>query len=196
VSERLQRQLAFIRELDQLKSVLRQNRLGDSSRRENSAEHSWHVALMAIVLAEQAAAPVQRERALAMALAHDLVEIDAGDTFVYGTVGLDDKREREERAAARLFGVLPADQAGEFLALWHELEAGVTPEARFVQALDRLQPLILHQLTGGVVWREHGVSRAQVQARVGMIREVLPALWPFVEQLLEHAAGSGALREA
>jgi putative hydrolase of HD superfamily len=196
MNDRLGRQLDFVRELDKLKSVMRKNRLSDLSRLENSAEHSWHVALMALVLAEHAALPLRCEHAVAIALVHDLVEIDAGDTFAYGATGHADKREREERAATRLFGVLPAEQARQFLALWHELEADETPEARFVQALDRLQPVLLHQLTGGVVWREHGVTRSQVMARVAPIRDVLPTLWPVVEQILADAVKSGALRDS
>src|SRR5262249_50705513 len=149
MSDRLARQIAFIIEIDKAKQVLRQTLLMDGSRLENDAEHSWHLAVMALLLAEYAGEAVDLLRVLKMVLIHDLVEIDAGDTFVYDVEALATRREREERAADRIFGLLPADVEEEFRALWEEFEAQATPEARFAAALDRLQPLLHNYHTGG-----------------------------------------------
>jgi putative hydrolase of HD superfamily len=192
---RLSQQLDFLRELDALKKILRRNRISDDSRRENSAEHSWHLATMVLFLADHFPEPLDTVRALEMALIHDVIEIDAGDTFVYGTSGLDDKEERETRAAERLFALLPDDQRDRLWALWRDFETSGSAEARFVRVLDRLQPLLLHQMTGGRVWAENGVTRAQVLERVAEIREYAPALWPTVCAILDSAVKAGALAE-
>lgn len=185
------RQLQFIRELDGLKHVLRQTALIDGSRRENSAEHSWHIATMAIVLAEHAAEPVDLGRALKLLLLHDVVEIDAGDTFCYDAHGNLDKEERERRAAERIFGVLPPPQGDELRALWEEFEAAASPEARFANAMDRLEPLLQNHANGGGTWRMHGITRAQVLARMAPLATATPGLWPAVMALVDEACMAG-----
>lgn len=163
-NDRLRQQVGFLIEIDRLKHVLRRSRLADGSRQENSAEHSWHLAVAALLLAEHADRPVDLARVVKMALIHDIVEIDAGDTFFYDTAGALDKADREARAADRLFGLLPPDQAVELRALWDEFEARRTPEACFAYALDRFLPLLHNYLTGGQPWRQHGVRGEQVMA--------------------------------
>ena len=191
---RLDSQLAFILEIDKLKSILRQTPItGPERRRENDAEHSWHLAMMAALLAEYAPAPVDLQRVLRMLLIHDVVEIDAGDTFAYDTAGYSDKEARERLAADRLFGMLPADQASEFHDLWDEFEAVSTVESRYANALDRLQPLLLNSRTGGGSWANHRVSRAQVLTRMEPIRHGAPALWPVVEAIVADASARGWL---
>lgn len=194
MTERLQRQLLFIIEVDRLKRVLRQTLIADASRQENSAEHSWHLALMAELLGEYAPAGVDVARAMRMALVHDLVEIDAGDTFCYDPGANLDKEEREVRAAERVFGLLPAEQGAELRALWDEFEEGATPEARYAIALDRLQPLLQNLHTDGGTWKKHGVERERVLARMEPIRDALPDLWPFVETKLQEAHDAGWVR--
>ncbi|HEX8692546.1 MAG TPA: HD domain-containing protein [Longimicrobium sp.] len=187
----LARRLGFVVEADRLKGVLRRTRLLDGSRQENSAEHSWHLALMAVVLADAAGAPVDLGRVLRMLLVHDVVEIDAGDTFCYDASANLDRAAREELAAARLFGLLPDPEGGELRALWEEFEAGRTADAAFAVALDRLQPLLLNFHAGGGSWREHGVTRAQVLARMAPIERGAPALWPFVVRTIDRACAAG-----
>ncbi len=163
-NERLSRQIDFLIEIDRLKHVLRRTYLPGSDRHENSAEHSWHLALAALVLAEHSAAPVDVGHVLRLALVHDIVEIDAGDTFFYDATGGLDKAEREQRAADRLYGLLPPDQAAELRALWDEFEDRATPEAQLAYALDRFMPLLHNYLTEGRPWRQHGVGHEQVAA--------------------------------
>jgi putative hydrolase of HD superfamily len=192
--ERLEQQLRFIVEIDRLKRVLRQTLIGDASRQENSAEHSWHLALMAVLLAEHAPEGVELGRAVRMALVHDLVEIDAGDTFCYDMQANLDKAERERRCAERLFGMLPAEQGVELRALWEEFEEGASPEARYANALDRLQPLLQNMHTGGGTWRQHGVERERVRQRMRPIQDATPEIWPVVERALADAAERGWVR--
>ncbi len=161
-TERLHQQIAFILEIDKLKSILRRTYLVNDPRHENSAEHSWHLAMMAMVLAEHANAEVNLLRVLKMLLVHDVVEIDAGDTYCYDTGGNDSKAEREMAAAHRIFGLLPNDQRDEMHQLWEEFEARQTPEARFAAALDRLMPILHNYYTQGRSWLEHGVTQTQV----------------------------------
>jgi len=189
--ERLERQLAFMVEIDRLKRILRQTLIGDGSRRENSAEHSWHLAVAALLLAEHAPAGVDLARTVRMALVHDLVEIDAGDTFCYDPNANLDKEERERLCADRIFGILPSDQGAELRELWEEFERGETPEARYANALDRLQPLLQNLHTDGGTWRMHGVRREQVLQRMQPIHDAIPALWPMVERALQRAAERG-----
>ena len=191
--ERLERQLAFVREIDRLKSVLRRTSLHDGSRRENSAEHSWHLASMALVLAEYAPDGADVTRAVQLCLVHDVVEIDAGDTFAYDTAGYADKAAREQAAAVRLFGLLPLDQGIAFRAMWEEFEEGETPTARFANALDRLQPLLLNMESGGGSWTTHSVRRSQVIERMQPIREWVPDAWEFVLDVIERAHAAGLL---
>lgn len=193
--KRFERQLAFIMELDKLKTVLRRTMLTDMSRRENSAEHSWHLTLMAMLLQEHACEEVDISRVMRMLLVHDVVEIDAGDTFAYDAHGYVDKEKRERAAADRLFSLLPEDHAAELRALWDEFEECATPEARFAVALDRLHPLLQNLHANGGTWRSHGVTLEQVLARMEPIREACPAIWPWVDRMLNEVWVNGKLRE-
>jgi putative hydrolase of HD superfamily len=192
----LTQQIQFVMEIDKLKNVLRQTPLMDNSRRENSAEHSWHLAVMALTLGEYAEAGTDLTHVVKMVLIHDIVEIDAGDTFAYDTQGYTDKAEREEQAAARIFGLLPDAQRDELLTLWHEFEAVATPEARFANALDRLEPLLDNYVTGGGSWKKAGVTVAKVQKRMEPIGNVSAALGEYVQQILTESVAKGYLRES
>ncbi|MFY9542426.1 MAG: HD domain-containing protein [Dethiobacteria bacterium] len=189
--------MEFVIEVDKLKKITRQNYLADGSRKENDAEHSWHLALMALVLCEHVGAEESPDllRVIKMALIHDLVEIDAGDTYCYDEKANAGKRERELAAADRLFGILPPDQAREFRELWEEFEEQRTPEARFAAALDRLQPLTLNYIAGGKSWREHGISYSQVIKRNSSIGESSPALWKFTLEMIREAVRKGYIKE-
>jgi len=192
--QRLSQQVAFLREIDKLKGVYRQTYLMDGSRKENDAEHSWHLAAMAVVLSEHAAEPgTDVGRVVRMVLVHDLVEIDAGDTFAYDEAGERDKAAREQAAADRIFAILPAGQGAELRDLWDEFEARQTPEAKFAAALDRLQPLLHNYYTQGAAWREHGVTADKVIARNRHIAEGAPGLWRFAEGLIRDAVEKGYL---
>ncbi len=189
---RLARQIDFIVEIDKLKRILRQTWLMDQSRRENDAEHSWHLAVLAILLAEYSAEPeLDLLRVVKMALVHDLVEIDAGDTFAYDSIGAQDKLQRERKAADRIFNLLPTDQAAEVRALWEEFEARQTPEARYAAGLDRLQPILHNYFTQGKAWLTHGITSEQVLARNAYMAEGAPALWEYVEELIADAIEKG-----
>jgi putative hydrolase of HD superfamily len=175
--DRLASQIAFIVEIDKLKQVLRQNVVTDRSRQENAAEHSWHLAMMAIAMSEHAAPEVDPRRVLKMLLIHDLVEIDAGDTFLYDPAAASGQAAREAAAAERLYALLPADQAAALKALWIEFESGDGPDARFARALDQLQPVLLNYHTEGGSWRAHAVSGADVLAKKRVIEHGSPTLW-------------------
>ena len=191
--ERLPQQLQFIVEIDRLKTVLRQTPLMDQSRRENSAEHSWHLAVMAIALAEYASAGVDIIRALKQVLIHDLVEIDAGDTFCYDAAAHTDKSAREMAAADRIFGLLPEDQRQDFRTLWDEFEAQNTPTARFAAALDRIQPLLHNYHTQGGTWKQHDINKSQVMRRMRPVELGAPKLWPMVLDIVENSVRAGFL---
>ncbi|WP_037081214.1 HD domain-containing protein [Pseudonocardia spinosispora] len=191
VAARLASQIGFILEVDRLKTILRRTPLVAADRRENDAEHSWHLALMVIVLAEYAVEPIDVVRALKLVLIHDLVEIYAGDTFVYDASAQVDQVEREQAAAARLFPLLPDDQASEFRALWDEFELRRTPEARFAKAMDRLQPMLLSFHNEGGTWRTPGVTDAEVRRRMSVIGDGAPELWTYAQRLIELAADRG-----
>ena len=168
----------------------------DGSRRENSAEHTWHLTVMALVLSEYANAPVNLFQVLKMLVVHDIVEIDAGDTYIYDERASLDKAAREEAAADLLFGLLPADQAAELRALWNEFEQRQTPEARFAAALDRLMPLLHNYHTQGKSWQAHGVTADRVVARVRHIEEGSQALWDFAQGVIDAAVAHGYLAPA
>ena len=187
--------LRFFMEADRLKGVERRNWLADGSRRENTAEHSWHLGIAAMVFAGFATEPVELGRAVCMALVHDIVEIDAGDTFAYDTSELaDSKREREEQAADRLFGLLPAALGAHFRDLWDEYERGDTPEARYVMAVDRVAPMLLNTAEGGSAWREHGITRSRVIDRNGKhVEPALPAVWAEALGRLDEATAAGKI---
>jgi 5'-deoxynucleotidase YfbR-like HD superfamily hydrolase len=186
ISERLRRQLEFILEVDRLKSVLRQSYLINSDRHENSAEHSWHLAVAAMVLAEHAKEPIDVGKVIRLVLVHDLVEIDAGDTFVYDEAANVGKAAREQEAANRLFGVLPEDQAQTFMALWREFEDRQTPEAKFAFALDRLMPILHNVFTQGGSWKEHGIRQEQALSKNRPIEDGSPDLWEAAESLIRQ----------
>jgi putative hydrolase of HD superfamily len=191
---RLARQVQFIVEVDKLKDIYRQTVLIHSGRAENDAEHSWHLCLLVIVLAEHANLPgLDLLRVLKMLIIHDLVEIDAGDTFAYDAQRMAVQYAREARAAERIFGLLPEDQAQEFRALWEEFEAKETAEARFATAVDRFQPVLLNLLTQGSAWRRHGVTHDRVVARNRHIAEGSSTLWEFAEEMLREAVQDGRL---
>lgn len=191
--DRLTAQLTFIAEIDRLKGVLRQTRALAGERHENSAEHSWHLALMALTLAEHADEPVDLERVVRMVLVHDLVEIEAGDTFVYDTAARDAQAASEAAAAERLFGLLPPDQAAEFRALWDDFESFASPESRYAKALDRLNPILLNLASGGLAWLDHGVTLEQALAVNRPIAEASATLWEVAQAALREAERRGYL---
>ena len=193
-ADRLARQIRFIVEVDKLKEVLRQTLVINSRRRENDAEHSWHLCLLVITLAEHANHPdLDLLQVLKMVIIHDLVEIDAGDTFAYDTAGMATQHEREAVAADRIFGLLPDDQAREFSGLWDEFEARRTPEGRFAAAVDRFQPMLLNCRTDGAAWQRHGITRDRVLARNSYIAEGSAALWAYAEAMINEAVAAGNL---
>ena len=170
-----------MKEIDTLKSVLRQTHIADESRRENTAEHSWHIAMAAITLSEYADEPVDILRVLKMLLVHDIVEIDAGDTFAFDETGYEDKFERETRAANRIFGILPDEQRSEFMTIWQEFEAAETTDAIFAKVIDRVQPLLQNMASGGGSWNDYNVTLAQIDSRVGeKVARGAPELWKFI----------------
>ncbi len=193
-TERLRRQIAFIVEVDKLKDIFRQTITTESRRAENSAEHSWHFALMIIVLAEHSNhQPLDILRILKMVLIHDLVEIDAGDTFAYDTKNMGDQHAREAVAATRIFGLLPPDQTAEFRAIWDEFEAQTTPEARFAMACDRFHPMLLNCLTNGHAWQKHGVTHDRVLARNAHVADGSAAIWEYAVKMIDDAVTKGHL---
>lgn len=188
---RLEQQLNFLKEIDRLKTVMRQSPLLDQSRKENSAEHSWHLAMYALILNEHACATVDIGRVIQMLLLHDIVEIDVGDFPIHGGSSNGLQAELESRAALRLFGLLPQEQGNECLKLWQEFERAETEDAKFAKALDRFQPLLVNVFTSGGTWTESGISLEQVFSRYGpAIKQGAPALWAVCERwLTQHFAG-------
>lgn len=186
MTARLDQQFAFLNEADKLKSVLRATTLCDGSRRENSGEHSWHLALYALVLADQAGSRVSIDRVIRMLILHDLVEIDVGDVPIHSAGGMAhgsvETAMAEARAADRIFGLLPSDLSGNLRALWEEFEAAATPDAIFAKSLDRVQPVMHNLASGGGTWLEYNVTAEQLEARVGVkIARGAPALWDWVK---------------
>lgn len=195
-SNRLHRQIGFIREIDKLKHVLRQSLLMDASRQENDAEHTWHIAMMGMIMLEHSAEPgLDLTVVLKMLLIHDIVEIDAGDTFAYDESGYVDKFQREQVAANRIFGLLPDDQRDELISLWLEFEAGDTMESRYATSIDRLQPLLHNYYTSGAAWQRHGVRSSQVLARITKMAISVPALYDYAVWLVGDAVAKGYLAE-
>ena len=192
--DRLARQLAFLVEADKLKTIQRRTPLVDRSRLENSAEHSWHLVLAAMLMREHMSVGFDLLRTLEMLTVHDLVEIDAGDTFAYDHAALVTKADRELDAAERIFGLLPADQAAHLRALWEEFEARETPESRFANAMDRLQPLLQNANSEGGSWRTHDLTRDQVLSRMAPIEASLPDVWPVVVQIVDAFCATGLIR--
>ena len=195
LASRIQQQIQFLVEIDALKQIFRQSFLMDGSRQENDAEHSWHFAMLALILAEHAKEPIDISRVLRMALIHDIVEVDAGDSFVYDDAAMATKTARELAAAERLFNILPADQAREIRALWDEFEEGETPEARFANAIDRLCGLLSNYQSGGGGWKRHNIRAAQIRARNQHIADGAPALWDLAQEFIRDAVEQGWIEE-
>lgn len=188
-----EKQMAFIMELDKIKKIGRQTYLSDASRKENDAEHSWHLALMAFVFADYANEQIDVLKTMKMVLLHDVIEIDAGDTYAYDTEANKTKRDREVKAADRIFGLLPDEQAAEYRGLWDEFEAMETAEAKFANMLDKVQPLLLNDASGGKSWEEHGVKKSQVISRNARTHEGSEKLWKYAKSLIEKNVEQGKL---
>jgi putative hydrolase of HD superfamily len=182
--ERLEKQMAFIREIDKEKQIFRQSYVTDGTRKENDAEHAWHMAIMTFLLSEYANEEIDVLKTIRMILIHDIVEIDAGDTYAYDDSAKATQHEREERAADRLFGMLPEDQAKDLRALWDEFEAGETKEARFARTMDNVQPLLLNDATGGKAWEEHDVPLSKIMKRNERTARGSEALWEYSRDAL------------
>lgn len=192
---RLEQQIAFIVEIDKVKNIFRQTYLADKNRKENDAEHSWHIALMAILLQEYAEEPVDVLRVMTMVLIHDLVEIDAGDTYAYDVEGAATKRERELRAADRIFGILPEDQGEYFRKLWDEFEEYETADAKYAHLLDNFQPLLLNDASSGLSWVEHEVKKTQIYKRNDRIEETSKVIWEYMKSVVDENISKGNIRE-
>ncbi|NMA83896.1 MAG: HD domain-containing protein [Epulopiscium sp.] len=192
--ERFSKQLQFLIEIDKMKTILRQNVLIDQSKQENDAEHSWHFAVMALILSEYAdSKEVNINRVLKMALLHDLVEIYAGDTFAFDEKANEDKLLRETEAADKLFGLLPLDQGTEYRLLWEEFDAMETPDAIYAAAIDRFQPFILNYMTQGHTWKLGNVTSAKVYKRLEMVKYAMPKLWETIEFMVQDSIEKGYL---
>lgn len=191
--EQLAARIRFIYEVDALKAELRQALLADGSRRENSAEHSWHLALIAMVMAPHAKEPIDLERAIRILLVHDIVEIDAGDVDIYDYEARKNKEAEEIAAADRIFALLPEPEASEMRGLWDEYEARETPEARFAYSCDRLQPFLLNLAIGGAAWTRRGVTASEVKAVNSKMADGLDGVWEIVESLIDQAVADGTI---
>ena len=192
--EKLRNQIKFVMIIDDMKNIFRRNLIIDGSRRENDAEHSWHFAMLAMILEEYSAEKINIERVLKIALVHDLIEVYAGDTFAYDAKSNEDKHEREVQAAEKLFGILDPVQGAEIRALWDEFEQMETPEARYANAIDRIQPLILNYMTNGHTWKEGNVHSTQIYKRMDIIRTAMPELWHIVEGIISTSVEIGILK--
>ena len=192
--EKLQKQIKFAITIDEMKNIFRRNLIIDGSRRENDAEHSWNLAMLAMLFEEYSTEKVDLERVLKIALVHDLVEVYAGDTFAYDAKGNEDKLNREIESANKLFGILDPEQGAEIRALWDEFEANETPESKYANAIDRIQPLINNYMTNGHTWKEGDVHAPQILKRMDIIRTTTPALWPIVEGIIATSIEIGILK--
>ncbi len=192
--EKLKNQIKFVMVIDEMKNIFRRNLIIDGSRRENDAEHSWHLAMLAMILEEYSAEKIDLERVLKIALVHDLIEVYAGDTFAYDEKGYEDKEEREKQAADKLFGMLDSTQGAEIRALWDEFEAMETAESRYANAIDRIQPLILNYMTNGHTWKLGDVHSTQIYKRMDIIRTATPELWHIVEGIINTSIEIGILK--
>ena len=191
---RLEQQLQFIIEIDKVKNIFRQTYLSDGKRKENDAEHSWHIALMAVLLQEYAEDKVDVGRVVPMLLVHDLVEIDAGDTYAYDETAKQTQHEREQAAANRIFGLLPEEQGRWLLTLWEEFEAYESADAKYAHLLDNLQPLLLNDASGGKSWREHGVYQSQIYKRNERIPEISQVVWEKMQEIVEKNIEKGNVK--
>ncbi|MBQ7464237.1 MAG: HD domain-containing protein [Lachnospiraceae bacterium] len=194
-NERLDQQLLFTAEIDKMTSILRRTVLIDKSRRENDAEHSWHIAVMAMLFSEYASEPVDTGRAVQMCLVHDLVEIYAGDTFAFDVEGNKGKEDREKMAADRLFSMLPEDQGKMIRLLWEEFDAMETADAKYAACMDRLQPFFHNTLTDGHTWVQAGADRAAVEKRDAIIKEFMPRVYEWIDDNIDQAIKNGWIKE-
>ena len=194
--ERLKKQMEFIIEVDKLKDIIRQTNLTNGERKENDAEHSWHLALMAVFLSEYAKEPVDVLQVIKMVLIHDLVEIDAGDTYLYDEAGNGTKAAREQKAAERIFNILPGDQAEELFQLWQEFEDRKTPESKFANTLDRIQPVLLNDATEGRAWREHDVCIDQLMSKNEYTSQGSDVLWAYIQEVFEKNIENGNIKRS
>ncbi|WP_408732109.1 HD domain-containing protein [Chryseobacterium sp.] len=191
----LLKQIEFVKEIDKLKYIQRRTKLFNSDRRENDAEHSWHLAMMTLVLAEHSNQPVDVLKVVKMVLIHDLVEIDAGDTFIYDTTKNHTNTEEELLAAKRIFGILPEKQAEEFIAIWTEFEEGHTAEAKFARTMDRLEPLLQNTSNNGGTWTEYDIEYQTVYNKKIVIKEGSSSIWEYTERLINESVEKGILRK-
>lgn len=192
--EKLHKQIKFAIVIDEMKNIFRRNLIIDGSRRENDAEHSWNLAMLAMLFEEYSTEKVNIEKVLKIALVHDLIEVYAGDTFAYDVKGNEDKLQREIESANKLFGILDPVQGAEIRALWDEFEAKETAESKYANAIDRIQPLINNYLTNGHTWKEGDVHAPQIYKRMDIIRTTTPALWPIVEGIINTSIEIGILK--
>ena len=190
---RLEQQIQFIVEIDKVKNIFRQSYLTDGKRKENDAEHSWHIAIMAVILKEYADETVDLLKVITMVLLHDLVEIDAGDTYAYDSEGASTKREREVMAADRIFGILPDDQKTYFRSLWDEFEEYKTEDAKYAHLLDNLQPILQNDASGGKSWAEHGVKKSQIYKRNEKVKDISENVWDLVQTIIEKNVKIGKI---
>ncbi len=194
MDERLKKQLDFALEIDKEKNVFRQTHLSGHGRNENDAEHAWHMAIMAYLLKEYSNEPIDIAKTMIMCLIHDIVEIDAGDTYAYDPEGKKTQKEREEKAKKRLFSMLPKEQGEDLSAIFEEFEEAKTPEARFARAMDNLQPLILNNSNGGGDWKEHGIRAEQVRERQVRTKYGSERLYEITEQIIQENIDKGSLK--
>ena len=194
-ADKLLQQINFIKEIDKVKYIQRKTKLLNSDRNENDAEHSWHLAMMTIVLAEHADAPIDVLKVLKMVLIHDIVEIDAGDTFIYDTAKNHSNTDEERLAANRIFGMLPKEQADEFIAVWEEFENGETNEAKFARSMDRLEPLLQNTSNKGGTWAEFGVNYTKVYEKKKVIKDGSSSIWDYAENLINESVEKGILKK-
>ena len=192
---RLEQQIQFLVEIDKVKNIFRQTYLADGNRKENDAEHSWHIALMAFLLKEHVEEPVDVMKVIIMVLIHDLVEIDAGDTYAYDAAGATDKREREEKTADRIFGLLPKDQGIYFRELWEEFEAYETADAKYAHLLDNFQPVLLNDASGGKSWAEHGVKKSQIYKRNEKVEATSKSVWEMMQKIVQKNITPGNIKD-
>lgn len=189
------KQVSFIKEIDKLKYIQRRTKLFNSNRHENDAEHSWHLAMMTLVLAGQSNKPIDVLRVLKMVLIHDLVEIDAGDTFIYDTSKNHSNTDEERLAAKRIFGLLPKAQAEEFIAIWEEFEEGITDDAKFARTMDRFEPLLQNTSNNGGTWAEFNVGYEQVYNKKKVINDGSSSIWAYAEHLINDSVEKGILKK-
>ena len=194
-TDKLLQQINFIKEIDKIKYIQRKTKLFNSERNENDAEHSWHLAMMAIVLAEHADVPIDILKVLKMVLIHDIVEIDAGDIFIYDTAKNHTNTDEERKAAKRIFGMLPEEQADEFISIWEEFEKGQTNEAKFAKSMDRFEPLLQNSSNNGGTWAEFGVKYDKVIEKKKAIKDGSSSIWTYAENLINESVEKGILKK-